>query len=109
MWFSDFFKKIRIFPPTDGETPEIGNFHKRPKNFQPICSSYNQEKVRADYWLFFRRAEKHFRLVSGPLQIVPEKFFANSEKAAIFNIFLSKKNFWDPFYSEKTDLAFRTT
>ena len=31
--FSDFFKKIRIFPPTDGETPEIGNFHKRPKNF----------------------------------------------------------------------------
>ena len=33
MWFSDFFKKIRIFPPTDGETPEIGNFHKRPKFF----------------------------------------------------------------------------
>ena len=40
---------------------------------------------------------------------MPEKFFANSEKAAIFNIFLSKKNFWDPFFSEKTDLAFPTT
>ena len=40
---------------------------------------------------------------------MPENFFANNEKAAIFNIFLSKKNFWDPFFSEKTDLAFPTT
>ena len=37
---------------------------------------------------------------------MPENFFANTEKAAIFNIFLSKKNFWDLFFSEKTDLAF---
>ena len=33
MWFSDFFKKFQTFPPTDGETPEIENFHKRPKIF----------------------------------------------------------------------------
>ena len=38
-----------------------------------------------------------------PLEILPEKLFANNEKAAIFNIFLSKKNFWDTFFSEKTD------
>ena len=37
---------------------------------------------------------------------MPEKFFANTEKEPIFNIFLSKKNFWDPFFSQKTEIPF---
>ena len=33
----------------------------------------------------------------------PEKFFANSEKASIFNIFLCEKFFWDTFFNEKAE------
>ena len=40
---------------------------------------------------------------------MPENFFANTEKAAIFNIFLSKKKFWDTIFSGKTDLVFPTS
>jgi len=40
---------------------------------------------------------------------VLEKFFANTEKAAIFNIFLSRKKFWDTIFSGKTDLVFPTS
>ena len=40
---------------------------------------------------------------------MPENFFANTEKATIFDIFLSKKKFWDTFFCEKTDLEFPTS
>ena len=32
---------------------------------------------------------------------MPENFFANTKKEAIFNIFLGKKNFWDTFVTQK--------
>ena len=32
---------------------------------------------------------------------MPENFFANTKKEAIFNIFLGKRNFWDTFVTQK--------
>ena len=41
--------------------------------------------------------------------MVPEKKIAFSKKVAKFHIFFSEKNFQDPFFSEKTDLACPTS
>ena len=56
--------------------------------------------------IFFQESRKTLSASNKPLEILPENFFDNSEKAAIFNIFLSKKNFWDTFFSDKIYLAF---
>ena len=58
---------------------------------------------------FSLSAIKPFRLVSKPLEILPEKFWPKNKKWPKFYIFLSEKNFQDPFFSEKTDLAFPTS
>ena len=101
MLFPDFSNKNRTFPKMGHERSEIGKFHKTPKIFYQKCSSYNQGKVRRWQWLFFRKAEKLFRLVNEPQEMLPEPSFANNKKVSIFYIFLSKKNFGGMFFSQK--------
>ena len=101
MLFPDFSNKNRTFPKMGHERSEIGKFHKTPKIFYQKCSSYNHEKVRGRPWLFFRKAEKLFRLVNKPQEMLPKPSFANNKKVSIFYIFLSKKKFWGMFFSQK--------